>query len=320
MNSTKIQSLLEEAYSRGMAAVKDGEVATYIPELGKADPNDLGISVCSRDARHFNIGLTSKRFTIQSISKVVSLALAIDMCGFDEVFSRVDMEPSGEAFNSLIDLDTEENKPMNPMINSGAITVASMLVDKLSFDEVVNYFKKLCLDDEIKMNEAVFSSEMANSQRNRAITYLLDSKSILASQPDKSLEFYTRLCSLEVTAESLASLGMILSMDGRNPQTGEQILSKHAIEVTKTIMMTCGMYDRSGTFAVHVGMPSKSGVGGGLVSVADNRGGIGIYGPSLDKKGNCIAGKPVLQYLSDEMELHIFQKETLAKKILSRLT
>lgn len=311
MDQKTIDKLLEEAYRRGESAVPYGKVATYIPELGKANPNDLGLSICTNEGHYFDKGLAKKRFTMQSISKVVTLALAIDVCGFDKVFSKVDMEPSGEAFNSLIDLNMATKKAMNPMINSGAITVSSLLADELSFSEITEYVRRMCLDPDITMNEEVFASEMANSSRNKAITYLLESNGILSSEPEKSLELYTRLCSLEVTAESLASLGMMLAMDGKNPFTGEVVLSRHAVEVTKTIMLTCGMYDRSGQCAVFIGMPSKSGVGGGLVSVADNRLGIGIYGPALDDKGNCIAGRPILEYLSSELKLHIFQKDSL---------
>ena len=221
------------------------------------------------------------------------------------------MEPSGEAFNSLVELDLNSNKPFNPMINSGALTVSSLLLPEFSFEEMTEYARKVCLDSEIEMNEAVFQSEMSNVSRNRAIAYLLESKGIIENDVEKSLELYTKMCSLNVTAESLANFGMILAADGINPATGERLISAQAAEIAKTIMLTCGMYDGSGEFAVYVGIPTKSGVGGGLLSVADDKMGIGVYGPSLDEKGNCIAGRPVLEYLSKELGLHIFDRKRI---------
>lgn len=312
----KIQELLEEAYRRGKEAIPGGNVATYIPELGKADPQDLGISICTREFEHFNIGRTDKRFTIQSISKIVSLAIALDMFGPDKVFRLVDMEPSGEAFNSLIDLDTKSNKPMNPMINSGAITVASMLVGHISVEEETEIIRKICMDDEITVNNQIFESEMGHLSRNRAIAYLLESKGLI-SNVEETLEFYTKICSLEVTAKSLATMGMVFANDGKTLRNkDDRIFSKRTTEIVKTIMLTCGMYDRSGRFAVDVGIPTKSGVGGGLVSVADGLAGIGIYGPALDDKGNCIAGPPALKYLSQELQLHLFRKDSLLDRLI----
>lgn len=313
----KINELLEEAYKRGKEAVPSGHVATYIPELGKANPMDLGISICTREFDHFNIGATDKRFTIQSISKIISLAIALDMFGPDKVFERVDMEPSGEAFNSFVDLDTKSNKPMNPMINSGAITVASMLLGHVSLEEATDVIRKICMDDEIFMNRQIFESEMNHLSRNRSIAYLLESKGLITNV-EETLELYTAICSLEVTAESLANMGMIFANDGKiSKKSDDRIFSKRTTEIVKTIMLTCGMYDRSGRFAVNVGIPTKSGVGGGLISVADNLAGIGIYGPALDDKGNCIAGTPALEYLSRELQLHLFRKDSLLDRLIT---
>ncbi|MBQ4650474.1 MAG: glutaminase A [Firmicutes bacterium] len=311
MNQEKILNVLETAYQKGKAVAPYGNVATYIPELGKADKNNLGISIFTVGGQKYNVGDTDRRFTIQSISKIISLVLALEHLGFDKVFSKVGMEPSGEAFNSLVELDLNSNKPFNPMINSGALTVSSLLLPEFSFEEMTEYARKVCLDSEIEMNEAVFQSEMSNVSRNRAIAYLLESKGIIENDVEKSLELYTKMCSLNVTAESLANFGMILAADGINPANGERLISAQAVKIAKTIMLTCGMYDGSGEFAVYVGIPTKSGVGGGLLSVADYKMGIGVYGPSLDEKGNCIAGRPVLEYLSKELGLHIFDRKRI---------
>lgn len=311
MDHKDFNNILATAMQKGRDVIPYGNVATYIPELGKADKNKLGLSLCTKDGKHYNWGDTKDRFTIQSISKIISLAVAIELCGIRKVFSKVGMEPSGEAFNSLVELDLNSDRPFNPMINSGALTVSSMLIGKQNFPEMLEISKQLCLDPDIDMDEAVFSSEMNNLSRNRSIAYLLESKRIIESDVEETLKLYTKMCSMSVTSESLANLGLILASDGINPNTGVRLLQTHTVHIIKTIMLTCGMYDGSGEFAVHVGIPTKSGVGGGLLSVVDNLMGIGIYSPSLDEKGNCIAGRPLLEYLSRECRLHIFDRHNL---------
>ena len=306
MDQATLERKLQTALKVGKPAIFFGEVATYIPELRNVNKDDLGICVYTKDGLCATAGDADVRFTMQSISKIISLAVALEECGFKRVFAKVGMEPSGEAFNSLVELDLNSNKPFNPMINSGALTIASLIVNEFTFEEMLEKSRKLCMDPEMDMNESVFKSEMDHVSRNRAIAYLLESKGIIETDVEKSLEFYTKMCSLNVTAKTLANLALVLANDGINPQTGEQLISKDVVRVIKTIMLTCGMYDGSGEFAVHVGIPTKSGVGGGLMSVVNKRMGIGIYSPSLDPKGNCIAGRPMLEYLAQEFHLHMF--------------
>ena len=306
MEKELILNVMEKALSLGREVIPDGEVATYIPELGKADKNALGIALAGKSGEIYTVGDAGTRFSIQSISKVISLCTALEVCGYDAVFDRVGMEPSGEAFNSIVELDLVSGKPYNPMINSGAIAIEDLLLDKCTFTELLEISRKLCRDDGIRMDEKVYRSEMENCSRNRAISWLLKSKDIIKNDVDEVLKLYTAMCSLSVTARSLAGLGLILACDGVDPATGERLLSSPTVRVVKTIMLTCGMYDGSGQFAVEVGLPTKSGVGGGLLSIVDKVLGIGIYGPSLDKKGNCIAGATILKYLSSEFGLHIF--------------
>ncbi len=310
MDRKEIDAILEEAISLGREVIPNGAVASYIPELSKADKSHLGLSIYTKDGRRYSIGNTDVRFTIQSISKIITLAVALEACGPDEIFAKVDVEPSGEAFNSLIDLDTTSGKPKNPMINSGALTVTSLLINKTTFSEMKVFTRKLCMDPEIEIDKAVYNSERANISRNRAIAYLLESKGIIDTDVEDTLELYTKMCSLSVTAESLANLGMILANDGIDPTSNTRLLKTETVHTIKTIMLTCGMYDSSGEFAVHVGVPTKSGVGGGLVSTVDKEMGIGIYSPSLDEKGNCIAGRPMLEHLSKELKLHIFERQS----------
>ena len=301
--------ILNEALLAGMREVPKGETASYIPELSRADKTDLGICIYTRDGKVYEAGDAEKRFSIQSISKVISLCVALQHCGFEKVFEKIRMEPSGDAFNSLLKLDMTSNYPYNPMINSGAIAVASYLMPVFSFKELLDYAGKLCLDPKIRLDERVYSSEMGHSARNRAIAYLLQSKGIIECDVERSLELYIKMCSLSVTAKSLAGLGLVLANGGFHPKTGERLLDREVVRTVKTIMLTCGMYDGSGEFAVEVGIPSKSGVGGGILSVVDRKMGIGIYGPSLDQKGNSAGGQAMLRYVSEKLNLHMFAWE-----------
>lgn len=304
-----MQKVLEEALAIGKKYIAQGKCASYIPELARADENNLGICVLTRSVDKYTAGDIKTRFTIQSISKVISLAIALEHCGFDKVFEKMSMEPSGDAFDSLLKLDMASEKPFNPMINAGAIATIGYLLPELSFEDMLAYTRRVCMDNGIVVDEKVYESEMTHCARNRAIGYLLQSKGILESDVEKTIERYTRMCSLSITAESLACFGLVLANGGRHPETGVRLMDADVVRVVKTIMMTCGMYDGSGEFAVRVGIPSKSGVGGGILAVVEKRMGIGIYGPALDEKGNSIAGKHMLEYLSKELNLHMFAGE-----------
>ncbi len=301
-----IETILEEALAVGKQHLEQGECASYIPELAKADKCRLGISLYTRAMERYSAGDTRERFTIQSISKVISLVAALERFGFDKVFERMSMEPSGDPFNSLLKLDLAGDKPFNPMINAGALTTAGYLVRELTFADMLDYTRRLCMDEGISMDERVYASEKEHCSRNRAIAYLLESKGILESGVEESLDLYIRMCSLRVTAESLAGLGLLLANGGRHPATGVRLVGADAVRIVKTVMLTCGMYDGSGEFAVRVGLPSKSGVGGGIVSLVEKRMGIGIYGPALDSKGNSIGGRHMLEFLSKRLGLHMF--------------
>lgn len=304
-----MQKILDKAVCNGRQMTGLGKTASYIPELGKVNKDYLGVCVYTKDGKCHKSGDADVRFTIQSISKVISLAVALECCGFEEIFDRIGMEPSGDSFDSLVKLDLTSDYPSNPMINSGAIAIASHLVSKVSFEEMLTFTKRLCLDEEIVLNEKVYHSEMSHISRNKAIAYLLESKKILVNGVEESLDFYVKMCSLSVTAASLAGFALVLASDGVHPVSGERMLHSHVVQTVKTIMLTCGMYDGSGKFAVEVGVPSKSGVGGGILSVVDKRMGIGIFGPSLDEKGNSVAGQYILRELSAKMKLHMFASD-----------
>ena len=306
-----LQETAKAAWEYGRQFLLQGKVADYIPELGKANPVYLGLCIKTPDGQTVEYGDVEQRFTMQSICKVVSLATALQHEGFERVFSKVMMEPSGDAFNSILKLDTASNRPYNPMINAGAIEVISLLAPTFKFEQLLDFVRALCMDDEIELNEAVYQSESMTGDRNRAIGYLLKSKDVLEGDVLPAVDLYFRMCSLNVNARSLAGLGLVLANGGVNPENGIRLLSARVVRTVKTLMLTCGMYDGSGEFAVRVGLPSKSGVGGGIMSCVEHQMGIGAYGPALDEKGNSIGGGKMLEYLSREMHLHIFDSEEL---------
>ena len=302
----ELRQAFAEGYEIGCAATARGKVADYIPELAKADPRAFGLCMRDPTGESLTFGDVETRFSIQSICKVIILAVALKLRGFKETFSHVMMEPSGDAFDSILKLDTRSNRPFNPLINAGAIETSSLLVRETDFSEMLNYTRALCMDPEIRLDKAVFASESQTGDRNRAIAYLLKSKGVLQAEPEKTLDLYFKMCSLNVTTRSLAGLGLILANDGRNPFTGRRLMDPRYIRTINSIMFTCGMYDGSGEFGVKVGIPAKSGVGGGITCGVKGRMGIGIYGPALDERGNSIAGLAALESLSSQLHLSVF--------------
>lgn len=300
------ERIVSEAMEEARKKIPQGHVATYIPELSKMDPEKLGISIFRLDGEKIQLGDYSDRFTIQSVSKVIALAAALEIFGRDEVFKKVGAEPSGEAFNSLVDLEQNSSKPYNPLINSGALAIYNMLLNEVSFSDMLNISRRICVDKGIDLNQEVYESEMKTCSRNRSIAYLLESKGIITNDVEDTLKLYTKMCSLNVTTESLAHLAKILASDGVCANSGKRLLSSANVRIIKTLMLTCGMYDGSGTFAIKVGIPTKSGVGGGLLSVSDKRAGIGVFGPSLDEKGNSIAGCELLKLIASKLRLNLF--------------
>lgn len=305
-DTEKTTEIIQSAIAKARNKIPEGEVATYIPELGKVDPNQLGICLFPLAGDKICLGDYDARFTIQSVSKVIMLIAAMEVCGNNKVFEKVGSEPSGEAFNSLVELDLNDSRPYNPLINSGALAVCGLLIPEVSFHDMLRFTRRVCSDPDINLNEAVFESEMKTCSRNRSIAYLLESKGIITTDVEDVLKFYSRLCSLNVNAASLATLAQKLANDGVDVETGKRYMSSKTARIAKTLMLTCGMYDGSGTFAIEVGIPTKSGVGGGLLSVSDKRAGIGVFGPALDSKGNSIAGVKLLKEISNELRLNLF--------------
>jgi len=305
-----MKNLLESIIEKDRQYTECGEVASYIPELKKANKNALGIYVQTLDGEEYFAGDYETKFTIQSISKVVSFMLAIMDNGKERVFSKIGVEPTSDAFNSIINLETKNlHRPLNPMINSGAIATVSLIEGKNSkevFDRILNFTRKITNNPNLNVNEAVYLSEKATGHRNRSLAYFMKSTGVIEGDIEEILDAYFKQCSIEVTCKDIATIGAVLANDGIMPCTGEKIVPREIAKIIKTVMLTCGMYDASGKFAVNIGIPSKSGVGGGILSAVPGRMGIGVVGPALDEKGNSAAGIKVLEDLSDELELSIF--------------
>lgn len=287
-----------------------GNVASYIPELSKANQNDLGICAIDVNGNEYCAGDFETKFTLQSISKVISLILAIMDNGEQRVFSFVGSEPTSDSFNSIASLEVKSlHKPYNPMINAGAILTSSLIKGN-STEEKINRmleFTRLLTDNNnIHINKDTFLSEKETGDRNRALAYFMKSYNSMEGNVDEILDLYFSHCSIEVNCRDIAKIGSVLANDGVLPWSGKRIISKEICRITKTIMVTCGLYDASGEFAMHIGIPAKSGVGGGILAAVPRKMGIGVYGPSLDAKGNSVAGIQVLQQLSEKLDLNIF--------------
>lgn len=304
-----MNKLLEKLVKKHIECSKDGHVAEYIPELARVNPYQLGISVHD-GTKLISAGACYTPFTLQSVSKPLVLILALMDHGESYVFEKVGKEPTGDPFNSIVRLETyKKQKPYNPMINAGAISIAG-LIKGASVDEkinrIVHFIRVLANNQEISVNTDVSNSEKSTGDRNRSIAYFLKDIGNIEGDPLETLDVYFAQCAIEITCQDLANIGMVLALDGKSPQTGEQLFPKQYAKIAKAYMTTCGMYDGSGEFAIQVGIPAKSGVGGGIVAIAPGKFGIGVFGPALNEKGNSIAGLALLKELSETLDLNIF--------------
>ena len=302
---------LNDAIQACWKRIDEGQVATYIPVLAKVDPYQLGVCLYNVDSgKKGCAGASNVRFAIESVSKVIALLYAIERLGLTTVEDQVGTRQTGFAFDTILNMEiTKETKPLNPFVNSGAILVSSLIEeeDHLSpFDQILNFTREICNDPQITLNEEIYQSELRTGDMNRSLAYYLKAKETLANDVTTSLETYFKQCSMMVTCESLANLGAVLANDGIAPWNGERLISSDAATYTKSVMMTTGLYNQSGTYSVKIGVPTKSGVGGGLVASAPKYG-IGIFSPALDQAGNSVAGLALLEMISRELDLDIFK-------------
>jgi glutaminase len=306
-HESRIQQVLDDIYEK-YKDVDDGEVATYIPELGKANPAHFGICLATAGGQVFRAGDSKQEFTIQSMCKPFAFQMALEQYGVEETFKHVGVEPSGEAFNS-IELDEKTSRPFNPMVNAGAIAISS-LIKKEPVEEGIRLFVERMSDAagrELRIDYDVMASESLTGNRNRAIAYLMRNFGIIDEYVNESLEQYFAQCSMLVTCEDMAMMGATVANMGRNPVAGKQVFDFQLLKYMLTVMFTCGLYDYAGGWAYEVGLPAKSGVAGGIFGVVNRQLGVGVYSPKLDAQGNSVRGILACKEIASHLGLHAFE-------------
>ncbi len=302
-----LRDILRELHAQ-FAGDHSGEVATYIPELAKADPNWFGISIVTVDGQVFEVGDCEQLFSIQSISKPFVYGIALEDHDTEHVLGKVGVEPTGEAFNAIV-LDEASNRPFNPMVNAGAIAVSDLIQGKDLPERISRLLEKFNLycGRQVYIDNAVFMSERTTGHRNRAIGHLMRNFDMVTPQIEESLELYFQQCSILVNSKDLAVMGATLANGGVNPFTKKRAIEQKYVKYLLSIMLSCGMYDYAGEWAYRVGIPAKSGVAGGIVGVVPGKFGIGVFSPRLDAKGNSVRGVNTLRTLSEKFGLHAFE-------------
>jgi glutaminase len=304
--TSPFRTYLNDIYEK-YRSVNDGVIADYIPELALAKPEWFGICVITTSGQIFEVGNCDQLFTIQSISKAFVFGLALEDRGREYVNSKVSVEPTGEAFNSIV-LDEATNRPYNPMVNAGAIATADLIKGENGTERLkrlLEMFKRYTGRDH-DINVPVFLSEKATGYRNRAMAYLMLNFGMVSDKIDDTLDLYFQQCSILVNAKDLAMMAATLANGGINPITKERAIDERYVQDVISVMLTCGMYDASGEWAYRVGLPAKSGVGGGITAVVPSKLGIGTFSPPLDAKGNSLRGIKVCEDLSKDFGLHLF--------------
>ncbi|WP_370087957.1 glutaminase [Ekhidna sp.] len=286
----------------------EGNLATYIPELAKISPNKLGMHLTSVIGEEFHFGDSEERFSTQSISKVLSLSLALLKEQDEKIWERVDVEPSGDPFNSLVQLEYEHGIPRNPLINSGALVICDILMTHLKDPkkEYLDFVRRVAGNSTIDYNEKVAASEKEEGYSNRAMINLMKGYGNIHNDAEEVLDFYFDTCSLSMSCRELAQTFLMFANQGKALHDGEQIMSKTHIKRINAIMQTCGFYDEAGEFAFRVGLPGKSGVGGGIVAIYPNMYSVAVWSPKLNEKGNSTAGMRALELLTEITGSSIF--------------
>lgn len=308
MNQEKLDSFVQA----NRHFCEQGKVANYIPALAQVDPNQLGIAIYNSQTNEMvSSGDATARFAIESMSKVPVLLLAIADNGIEGVLKKVNTEPTGFAFNSILNIEiNHDTRPLNPFVNAGAIATSSLVKGKDKeerFNRILSFMKELCDDEGIFLNEDIYVSESKTGDINRSLAYYMNGNQMIEGDVDKILDVYFKQCSVEVTAQGIAKAAAVLANGGVAPWNQKQIVSKEAATLVKSIMTTAGLYDESGEFSAHVGIPAKSGVGGGLLGVAPKKYGLGVFSPPLDSYGNSTAGIRLLRDVVRELDLNIFE-------------
>lgn len=284
-----------------------GKTASYIPELQNIDVDKFGIHIASTSSTNFGIGDYSEKFSIQSISKVLSVSLAYSILG-ENIWNRLGVEPSGSSYNSLVQLESDKGVPRNPFINAGAIVIADVLLSELKNpkQDFLSFVRDLAGSEEITYSKKIAASEKSVGYRNIALCNFIKSFNNIQNVPSEVLDFYFDICSLEMSAKELSNTFLFLANKGINPHTKKQVLTQSQSKRINALMQTCGFYDESGEFAFKVGLPGKSGVGGGIVAVHPGHYAITVWSPKLNKKGNSFKGIQFLEKFTTASKLSIF--------------
>ena len=293
------QEILDSIYAELRYYDSYGKVASYIPELAKVDPKKFGMHLYHLDGQHYSFGDGKERFSIQSISKVFTLTMAMSLVGKD-LWERVDVEPSGDPFNSLTQLEYESGVPRNPFINSGALIIADVLISNLENpkQELLDFVRKISGSPDIDYDMKVANSEKATGYRNYALVNYMKALGNIKNDVEPIVDFYFHQCSLAMSCAELAQAFMIYANKGKILTTGEKIISKTKVKRVNALMQTCGFYDEAGEFTFEVGLPGKSGVGGGIVAVHPSNYSVAVWSPVLNEKGNSELGMAALEKLT----------------------
>jgi glutaminase len=311
----QIQAIVQEAYNKFKGETR-GKNADYIPALAKVNSALFGIAVVSTDNQVVTVGDVNSAFSIQSIAKVFSLALALEEQGADTVFKKIGSEPTGRAFNSpvaVVDMPTHTG---NPLVNAGAIATVSLISGKTpdeKWNKILAFYSKAA-GEKLTVLDEIYQSEAATNTGNKALSYLLAKYDRIYADPFESVDVYTKECSVGVTAIQLARMGATLANHGVNPATGERVMTRENIPEILSTMMMAGLYDGSGGWSWHVGLPAKSGVGGGIVAVAPGKGAIAVFAPPLDEAGNSVKAQEVIEYVANKLDLNVYSPASVGLK------
>ena len=301
------EEIIRNVFHRVENITDQGQFASYIPELKSVNPEKFGVYISTLDHDDFGIGNCYDKFSIQSIAKVLSLTLAYSILG-EKIWERVGVEPSGTAFNSLVQLEADKGIPRNPFINAGAIVISDILLSNLKHpkEDFIAFVRSLSNNPEIEYSTKIAASEKSVGFRNVAMCNLIKSFGNIENEPSEVLDFYFDLCSLEMSCQELSKLFLYLANEGHSLFDNHQILTKSQSKRMNALMQTCGFYDESGEFAFKVGLPGKSGVGGGIVAIHPKQYTIVVWSPRLNEKGNSYKGMRFLEEFTTETKLSIF--------------
>ena len=302
-----VENIIKLIYQNYKDCTGKGKVADYIPPLAKVPADKYAISVCTVDGKQYNIGDYTEKFSIQSISKVLTLSMLAPMVGA-EIWQCVGKEPSGSPFNSLVQLEYEKGIPRNPFINAGALVITDKLLERVPDfgDELLRYVRRLAGTEDIYYNDEVSKSEYVTGERNKALAHLMKSFGNFNGKVSKVFRAYCNQCSIEMSTSQLAQAFLFLANNGVNPLDGKEVVCYRDAKRINALMLTCGFYDESGDFAYRVGMPGKSGVGGGIVAVIPGKLSIAVWSPELNEHGNSCRGISTLADFTTELGISVF--------------